>query len=212
MSLGQDPGWRRYLVDRVKIGPDAHVLDVATGTAAVAIELAERTGCRVTGIDQSSEMLAQGRRAVDAAGLGDRIALLQGEAERLPFPDASFDALTFTYLLRYVADPGATLRELARVVRTGGIIASLEFGVPPSLLPRLGWHAFTGVVAPLAGRVMSPGWGHAMSYLRSSIPDFWRAHPMSEVVDMHRAAGIDDLRVKRLTFGAAVVIWGVRRT
>lgn len=188
------------------------MLDVATGTAAVAIELAARTGCRVTGIDQSADMLAQGRRAVDAAGLGDQITLMQGEAERLPFPDASFDALTFTYLLRYVADPGATLRELARVVRTGGVIASLEFGVPPSLVPRLGWHAFTGVAAPLAGRAMSPGWGHAMSYLRTSIPDFWRAHPMSEVVDMHRAAGIEDLRVKRLTFGAAVVIWGVRRT
>jgi demethylmenaquinone methyltransferase / 2-methoxy-6-polyprenyl-1,4-benzoquinol methylase len=199
-------------VDRVTVGPDAHVLDVATGTAAVAVELATRTGCRVTGIDQSADMLAQGRRAVDAAGLGDKITLMQGEAERLPFPDASFDALTFTYLLRYVADPGATLRELARVVRTGGVIASLEFGVPPSLVARLGWRAFSGVVAPLAGRAMSPGWGHAMSYLRTSIPDFWRAHPMSEVVDMHRAAGIEDLRVKRLTFGAAVVIWGVRRT
>ena len=194
------------------IGPDAHVLDVATGTAAVAIELVQRTGCRVTGIDQSADMLAQGRRAVDAAGLGDRITLLQGEAERLPFPDASFDALTFTYLLRYVADPGATLRELARVVRTGGTIASLEFGVPPSLLPRIGWRVFTGVVAPVAGRVMSPGWGHAMSFLRTSIPEFWREHPMGEVTDMHRAAGIEDLRIKRLTFGAAVVIWGVRRT
>lgn len=210
--MGQDPRWRRFLVDHVPVDADAHVLDVATGTASVAIELASRTGCRVTGIDQSPDMLAQGRHAVDGAGLSDRITLLQGEAERLPFPDATFDALTFTYLLRYVADPGATLRELARVVRTGGVIASLEFGVPPSFLPRLGWHAFTGVVAPLAGRAMSPGWGHAMSFLRTSIPDFWRAHPMSEVVDLHRAAGFEDLRVKRLTFGSAVVIWGVRRT
>lgn len=212
MSLGQDARWRRFLVDHATVDSDAHVLDVATGTAAVAIELATRSGCRVTGIDQSPDMLAQGRRAVDQAGLGDRITLIRGEAERLPFPDASFDALTFTYLLRYVADPAATLRELARVVRTGGVVASLEFGVPPALVPRLGWHAFTGVVAPLAGRAMSPGWGHAMSFLRTSIPEFWRAHPMSEVVDMHRAAGIEDLRVKRLTFGAAVVIWGVRRT
>ncbi len=194
------------------IDADAHVLDVATGTAAIAIELASRTGCRVTGIDQSPAMLTQGRAAVAAAGLDDRITLLQGEAERLPFPDASFDALTFTYLLRYVSDPAATLHELARVVRTGGTVASLEFGVPPSLLPRLGWRAYTGVLAPLTGRMMSPGWGHAMSYLRTSIPEFWRAHPMGEVVDMHRAAGIEDLRVKRLTFGSAVVIWGVRRT
>lgn len=199
-------------MERVAVAPAAHVLDVATGTAAVAIELARTHGCRVTGLDQSPQMLAQGRRAVDVAGLGDRVALVEGEAERLPFPDATFDAVTFTYLLRYVADPAATLRELARVVRTGGIVASLEFGVPPSPLPRLGWRVFTGAVGPIAGHAMSPEWGRAMTFLRTSIPEFWRAHPMSEVVDMHRAAGIDDLRVKRLTFGAAVVIWGVRRT
>lgn len=194
------------------MGPDAHVLDVATGTAGVAIELARRTGCRITGIDQSTDMLAHGRRNVAEAGLGDRITLLAGEAERLPFPDASFDAATFTYLLRYVADPGATLREIARVVRTGGVVASLEFGVPPNIVARMGWHAYTGVALPIAGRMMSPGWGQAMSFLRSSIPDFWRTHPLAEVVDMHRAAGLDELRVRRLTFGAAVVIWGVRAT
>jgi len=212
LSLGRDPGWRRFLVERVPVGPDAHVLDVATGTAGVAVELARRSGCRVTGIDQSPDMLAHGRRNVDAAGLGDRITLLQGEAERLPFPDASFDAVTFTYLLRYVADPAATLREIARVVRTGGVVASLEFGVPPGVLARIGWRAYTGVVLPLAGRLMSPGWGSAMSFLRRSIPAFWRAHPMADVVDMHRAAGIEELRVRRMTLGAAVIIWGVRRT
>jgi demethylmenaquinone methyltransferase/2-methoxy-6-polyprenyl-1,4-benzoquinol methylase len=194
------------------VSPDSSVLDVATGTAAVAIAMAERWGCTVTGIDQSPDMLAQGRLAVADAGVGDRVTLQQGEAERLPFPDASFDAATFTYLLRYVADPAATLREIARVVRTGGVIASLEFGVPPSLLPRIGWRVMTGAALPLVGRMMSPGWGHAMSFLRGSIPDFWRAHPLSEVVDMHRAAGIEDVRVKRLTFGAGVVIWGLRRT
>ena len=199
-------------MEHVPVGPDAHVLDVATGTAGVAIELARRSGCRVTGIDQSHDMLAHGRRNVEAAGLSDRITLLQGEAERLPFPDASFDAVTFTYLLRYVADPAATLREIARVVRTGGVVASLEFGVPPGLLSRIGWHVYTGVALPIAGRMMSPGWGAAMSFLRRSIPEFWRAHPMADVVDMHRAAGIDDLRVRRLTLGSAVVIWGVRAT
>ena len=199
-------------MEHVPVGPDAHVLDVATGTAGVAIELAQRSGCRITGIDQSPDMLAHGRRNVEAAGLADRITLLQGEAERLPFPDASFDAVTFTYLLRYVADPAATLREIARVVRTGGVVASLEFGVPPALLARLGWHVYTGVALPIMGRLMSPGWGAAMSFLRRSIPEFWRTHPMADVVDMHRAAGIDDLRVRRLTLGSAVVIWGVRTT
>lgn len=188
------------------------MLDVATGTGAVAIELVRRYGCRVTGVDQSADMLAQGRRNVATAGMAERITLLDGEAERLPFPDASFDAVTFTYLLRYVADPAATLRELGRVLRTGGTVASLEFGVPPALLPRLGWRVVTGVVGPLAGRAISPEWGHAMSFLRRSIPRFWRDHSMGDVVDMHRAAGIDDVRVRRLTFGAGVVVWGTRTT
>jgi demethylmenaquinone methyltransferase/2-methoxy-6-polyprenyl-1,4-benzoquinol methylase len=131
LSFGQDPRWRRFLVSRLEAGPDERVLDVATGTAAVAIELVRRHGCSVVGLDQSPEMLAEARARVRHAGLEHRIELVEGRAEELPFEDASFDALTFTYLLRYVDDPGGTLRELARVVRPGGTIASLEFGVPP---------------------------------------------------------------------------------
>ena len=130
LSFGQDPRWRRFLVSRLEVRPDDTVLDVATGTAAVAIELVRRTGCRVVGLDQSHEMLATGRERVAAAGLADRIELAEGTAERLPFDDASFDGLTFTYLLRYVDDPAATMRELARVVKPGGTIAMLEFGLP----------------------------------------------------------------------------------
>ena len=119
LSLGQDPRWRRFLVSRIEVGRDDTVLDVATGTAAVAIELVRRTGCSVVGLDQSPEMLAAGRERVEAAGLADRIRIVEGSAEQLPFPDGSFDALTFTYLLRYVEDPAATLAELARVVQAG---------------------------------------------------------------------------------------------
>jgi demethylmenaquinone methyltransferase / 2-methoxy-6-polyprenyl-1,4-benzoquinol methylase len=126
LSLGQDPRWRRFLVSRIEIGPEETALDVATGTAAVAIELVGRTGCRVVGLDQSPQMLATGRERVEAAGLADRIRIVEGSAERLPFPDGSFDALTFTYLLRYVEDPTATLAELARVVRPGGTMAALR--------------------------------------------------------------------------------------
>src|SRR4051794_2047486 len=125
LSLGQDPRWRRFLVSRVAAGPGDRVLDVATGTGAVASELIRRKGCDVVGLDQSSEMLAVARARLPAAA-----ELVEGRAESLPFDDASFDALTFTYLLRYVDDPGATLRELARVVRPGGSAAGLEFAVP----------------------------------------------------------------------------------
>src|SRR4051794_27532830 len=112
LSFGQDPRWRRFLVSRVDAGPGDTVLDVATGTGAVALELLRRRRCAVVGLDQSAEMLAQARRRLPGS-----VRLLEGDAERLPFPDESFDALTVTYLLRYVDDAGATLRELARVVR-----------------------------------------------------------------------------------------------
>ena len=143
------------------MGPDAHVLDVATGTGAVAERLVRRFGCRVTGIDQSADMLAAARTRLAGAGLADRVTLLRGEAESLPFPDATFDALTVTYLLRYVDDPAAVLRELARVVRRGGVVASMEFGVPPRALPRAAWRLYTGVLLPAGGMAVGGGGGGA---------------------------------------------------
>src|SRR3712207_1359413 len=101
-------------------------------------------------------MLAEGRRRVAGAGLADPIELREGRAEDLPFEDAAFDALTFTYLLRYV-DPAPTLRELARVVRPGGTVAMLEFGLPRGVW-RAAWELYARVGLPAAGRVISPGW------------------------------------------------------
>jgi len=210
LSLGQDPRWKRFLAARLPVGPDAHVLDVATGTGAVAAELVRLHGCRVTGLDQSPEMLAAARERLVRVGRDGRVALVEGEAERLPFPDASFDGLTVTYLLRYVDDPAATLRELARVLRPGATLASLEFGVPPSPLVRTLWRCYTGVVLPAAGLVASPAWARAGRFLHRSIPDFYRRHPLPELLGLYRAAGLRDVTVRRLSFGGGVVIWGVR--
>lgn len=121
LSFGQDPRWRRAMVVAVDAGPTERVLDVATGTGLVARELVRRYGCSVVGLDQSAEMLTgAGRRLAREPALAKRIELVRGQAERLGFADAEFDHLTFTYLLRYVDDPAATLAELARVVRPGG--------------------------------------------------------------------------------------------
>ena len=207
LSLGQDPRWRRFLVSRVSVAPTETVLDVASGTAAVAIELARRTGCSVVGLDQSDEMLAAGRQRVERAGLAERVHLIHGHAERLPFSDGDFDALTFTYLLRYVDDARATMRELARVTREGGTIASLEFGVPPAALWRLLWELYVRLALPVAGRLISAGWHDVGRFLGPSI----RALPPPEqLAEVWRDAGITDVRFRRLSFGGGVVMWGRR--
>jgi demethylmenaquinone methyltransferase/2-methoxy-6-polyprenyl-1,4-benzoquinol methylase len=208
LSLGQDPRWRRFLVSRLDVDPRDTVLDVATGTAAVAIAVAQRTGCAAVGLDQSAGMLAVGRDRVERAGLSDRIQLVQGSAERLPFDDGEFAAVSFTYLMRYVEDHAATMRELARVTRAGGIVASLEFGVPPARLWRALWELYVRIGLPVAGRAISRDWyrvGRALGPTIRSLP------PPERVVEHWLAAGIGDVRVRRLSLGGGVVTWGKRR-
>ena len=153
LSFGQDPRWRHALVDAVDAGAGDLILDVATGTGLVAMELARRYGCTVVGLDRSADMLAE------AAGRNGLIAgLVNARAERLPFPDATFDHVTFTYLLRYVDEPAATLSELARVLKPGGRLAALEFGVPSSPWAFALWRVYTRLVMPIAGSLVSRKW------------------------------------------------------
>jgi demethylmenaquinone methyltransferase / 2-methoxy-6-polyprenyl-1,4-benzoquinol methylase len=204
LSLGQDPRWRRFLVSYVDAAPGDRILDVATGTGAVAAELIRQKRCAVIAVDQSPEMLA-----VAAERLPAGVELVEASAESLPFEDASFDGLTFTYLLRYVDDPGATLRELARVVRPGGTIASLEFAVPRGLAGAL-WRVYVGAALPAAGRVVSPGWHAVGRFLGESIRDFWRRFPLDRQLEVWRDASITDVGYRRLSLGGGIVIWGRR--
>jgi demethylmenaquinone methyltransferase/2-methoxy-6-polyprenyl-1,4-benzoquinol methylase len=200
LSLGQDPRWRRFLVSHIP-NDGGHVIDVATGTGLVAAELLA-AGHRVTGLDQSPEMLALARDR-----FGEAVELVEASAEKLPFPDGSFDHLTFTYLLRYVDDPGAVLRELARVVRPDGTIAMLEFGVPRGLW-RPPWELYVRVGLPIGGRLVSRGWAEAGRFLGPSIRGFWRRLPEPALLDHWLAAGIVDLQTRRLSVGGGIVIWG----
>lgn len=155
LSFGQNHRWQRAMVDAVlrMNGSSGRVLDVAAGTAGVSLMLTDRSDVTTTGIDVSAEMLLRGQRRVSRRERDNRIRLVLGRAEQLPFPDDSFDALTFTYLLRYVADPAATLQELFRVVRPGGAVASLEFLVPSNPVWKAGWIGYTRAVLPVAGFV-----------------------------------------------------------
>jgi demethylmenaquinone methyltransferase/2-methoxy-6-polyprenyl-1,4-benzoquinol methylase len=209
LSFGQDPRWRTFLVERIEAGRESSVLDVACGTAAVSLELVRQYGCRVVGVDQSPEMLAAGRARIEAAGLDDRIELKEGRAEALPFEDAFFDALTFTYLLRYVDDPVATMKELARVVRPGGRIAMLDFSVPAGVA-RPAWELYVRVGLPVLGRAISPGWGEVGSFLGPNIRGFWARNPVENIVAAWRNAGIDGVQGRRLSLGGGLVLWGTR--
>ena len=201
LSLGQDPLWRRFLVSRLPRG--GRVLDVATGTGLVAAELIRR-GFEVTGVDQSAEMLDVARRR-----FGDKVELVEASADSLPFANDTFDHLTFTYLLRYVDDPGATLAELSRVVRAGGTVASLEFGVPGGLA-RPPWELYVGGVLPLAGRVLRQGWREVGDFLGDSIRSYWAEYPIERQLELWSAAGFQNLEVRRLSLSGGVVIWGTR--
>jgi len=207
LSFGQDPRWRRFLVDRTDAGPFDTVLDVATGTAAVALELVRQKDCYVVGLDQSTEMLEVGRQQVLLAGATKKVRLQEGDARSLPFEDGLFDAVTFTYLLRYVEDPPATLRELARVLKPGGTMAALEFGVPRGIW-RAPWTVWVDIGLPAAGRAIGNGWHEVGTFLGPSIRTHARSWPLPRLIAAWREAGIDDVRAKRLSFGAGIVTWG----
>jgi demethylmenaquinone methyltransferase/2-methoxy-6-polyprenyl-1,4-benzoquinol methylase len=202
LSYGQDPRWRRFLVSRVAAGPGDRVLDVATGTGAVALELVRRKGCSVVGVDQSPEMLAEAARRTAGS-----VELVEASAESLPFADGAFAALTFTYLLRYVDDPQAVLRELARVVRPGGTVAGLEFGLPAPPWRGL-WELHVRAGLPVAGVVAGGGWRDVGAFLGPSIRAYNACWPLERQLAAWRKAGIGELGARRLSLGGGVVIWG----
>jgi demethylmenaquinone methyltransferase/2-methoxy-6-polyprenyl-1,4-benzoquinol methylase len=211
LSFGQDRRWRRTMVAQVGAGPQDRVLDVATGTGMVAAALVRRYGCEVVGLDQSPEMLAQGAQRLHAnPDLAARIELVSGEAESLPFEDGEFDHLTFTYLLRYVEDPAATLRELARAVKPGGRIASLEFMLPPNPVARALWRVYVRLGLPALGRLISREWYDVGRFLGPSITDLYRGLPLERQLELWRAAGIVSVEARVMSFGGGVVIWGTR--
>ncbi len=209
LSLGQNARWRRELVRHIVHYQPARVLDVATGTAGVAIALARMTDADVVGVDLSEPMLERGRRRVDRAGLDRRITLRRARAEQLPFPNESFDAVTFTYLLRYVADPGAALAELARVLRPRGGMASLDFYVPPGLPSRLAWRFYTRLLLPPSGYLLGGRpWWKVGRFLGPNIERFYRDWHIDRLYEAWRMAGMVDVQHRVMSRGGGLVMWG----
>jgi demethylmenaquinone methyltransferase/2-methoxy-6-polyprenyl-1,4-benzoquinol methylase len=212
LSFGQNGRWRHELVNRIAVEEPKRVLDVATGTAGVAIELARRTRAVVTGIDISEAMLRRGRERVGALGLQGRIHLESGRAEQIPVSSASFDAVSFTYLLRYVPDPAATVAEMARTIRPGGVMAGLDFYVPPNPLWRAAWSLYTRALLPAAGLVFGGrAWWGVGRFLGPNISAHYRRWPLSRLVEAWEAAGMIEVEHRVMSLGGGLVMWGRKR-
>src|SRR4030042_961600 len=202
--------WREFLVSRIAPRPENLVLDVCTGTAGVALEIADHHDGRIVGLYVSHLMLKAGLCAVEKKNLDGRVQLVQGRAEHLPFPDETFDTVVFTYLLRYVKDPAATIRELSRVLKSGGQLVSLEFGLPQALWVIALWEIYNRVVMPVMTIPVSGGWHRMGCFLGSSIRDFCRRCPVERLAAIWRDNGISLVETTPLLKGAAVVMWGTK--
>ena len=202
-GLGQYGRWRQEMVAGLDLAPKSRVLDVAAGTGLVARDIVRRYEARVVGLDQSAEMLAQAGERKEPG-----VVFVRGDGQRIPFADGSFDAVTFTYLLRYVDDPAATIVELARVLRPGGVMGSIEFGVPSNALVRNSWRLYGSVIFPTLSRVVSPGWRRIGDFLGGSISTFDETFPPERLEELWRAAGLRGVRTKRMSLGGGVVTWG----
>jgi demethylmenaquinone methyltransferase/2-methoxy-6-polyprenyl-1,4-benzoquinol methylase len=208
LSFGQNRRWRRAMVDSIVPTEPRQILDVAAGTAGVSIQLAERSAGRVTGIDLTEGMLREGQRKLRDEALGTRVDLVVGRAEEMPFAAETFDGLTFTYLLRYVADPAATLRELVRVLRPGAPIASLEFLVPRNRFWHFWWWIYTRLVLPLAAGLAGREWFEVGRFLGPSISRHYERYPIDWTIAAWRDAGVTDVNVREMSLGGGLVMWG----
>ena len=207
-SVSQYGRWRRFLTSQLRLPPHATVLDVCTGTGLVAMEIARLAPCSVVGLDLSGPMLEQARRNLRDSGLASSIGLVNGRAESLPFADHSFDAVVFSFLLRYVESPQATLKEMGRVLRPGGQMASIDFFVPPNPVVHALWLIHTRFVLPLGTRFISPGWRSVGSFLGPNIAGFYSRHSRQDLEQMWVKAGVATVQSRVLSMGGAIATWG----
>ena len=209
LSFGQDRRWRRAVVSRTAAGQPGLVLDVATGPAGIALAIAGRTGANVVGVNLNEPMLRAGLARTRRPGQRGRVRLAVGRADSLPFPDGTFDAVSFSYLLRYVDDPAATVAEMARCLRPGGTLASLEFYLPPRPGWRAAWWLYTRLALPLAGGLTGgPAWYRVGRFLGPSISTHYRRYSLADHVAAWQAAGLTDVGTAVMSLGGGLIMWG----
>lgn len=201
LSFGQDSLWRKRLVKNLGLEPGSTILDVAAGTGEVT-RLLSKYGYKVIALDQSREMLDLCVRRSPM--------VVRGRAEHLPFPDNLFDGLAFTYLLRYVDDQLACMRELVRVVKPGGVVGMVEFGIPKSIWSPL-WRLYTRVCLPVAGAFISSGWQRVGTFLGTSIEEFHQRFPEDVLAELWKEAGLVNIQEAHPSLGGGLILWGRKK-
>lgn len=206
LSGGIDQRWRRIVIREVLENDPERILDIATGTADLALQAARSSEARVVGVDISEEMLQVGRRKVTKASMEPRVTLQRGDAEKLPFSDRQFHAAMVAFGVRNFEDLAAGLSQIQRVLRPGGKLVVLEFSRPRAF-PIKQLYAFYGrFILPLVGRLISGNSG-AYTYLPESISVFPEGE---DFLGWMKEAGFERLRSRRLTFGIASMYVGYR--
>jgi len=207
LSLGRDRSWRREAVGRIGPAGGGRHLDVATGTADVALEILRQKGdlSRVVGSDISLKMMRIGQSKAARAVKEGRMAFVCAPGESLPFRDGAFDSAFIAFGIRNVVDRERGLSEMCRVVRPGGRVVVLEFSKPDGALFGILYHLYFTRVLPRIGAFFSKG--SAYAYLPRSVQTF----PSPPVfADMMRAAGCSSVDSRPLTFGIVTLYVGTR--
>jgi demethylmenaquinone methyltransferase/2-methoxy-6-polyprenyl-1,4-benzoquinol methylase len=201
ISLGIDQRWRKRLVGLVSNNQPQAVLDVATGTGDLALALATAGATEVVGLDLAPGMLEIGKKKVAAKGLEDKIKMITGDSEALPFESNSFDAVTVAFGVRNFENLELGLSEILRVLKPGGILAILETSVPEQQPFKWGYHLYSRRIMPIMGKLFSKE-PSAYRYLSESAESFPFGRRFNNILAKTGFKGITHLPQ---TFGAAAI-------
>lgn len=201
ISFGTDIKWRKKVIKLVKDTKPTSVLDIATGTGDLAIQMVQTDAKRIVGLDLSEGMLSVGRKKIAAKNLSTKIEMIQGDSEALPFEDDTFDAITVAFGVRNFENLEKGLSEIYRVLKPGGLFVVLETSVPTKAPYKLGYKLYTNMLMPLIGRVFSKD-RDAYSYLSKSAAAFPFGKEFNNIL---KKIGFSNIEDKPQTFGVATI-------